>query len=145
MTDPHNSQLRPYEKNLGGGLEEYAESDEQPASRGAAWLRPYQLTRGRTVPADPTLALEAQVVANPTTLDSAKSFSLEYRDVLGAARTPVSVAELGALLHLHLQVVRVLVGDLAAEGHLRILRPSTNVATDPAMIERVIRGLSRIA
>jgi hypothetical protein len=69
----------------------------------------------------------------------------EHRDVVTAARAPVSVAEIGALLRLHLQVVRVLVADLAAAGHLRVLRPQHSIAKDPAMIERVIRGLSAIS
>ncbi len=107
----------------------------------ASLLRPYQLTGGRTVPVDPTLAIEAQVVA----IGDAFTLRFEHRDVVSAARAPVSVAELGALLRLHLQVVRVLVADLAAAGHLRVLRPQHSIAKDPAMIERVIRGLSAIS
>lgn len=107
----------------------------------ASLLRPYQLTGGRTVPVDPTLAIEAQVVA----VGDAWTLRFEHRDVVSAARAPVSVAEIGALLRLHLQVVRVLVADLAAAGHLRVLRPQHSIAKDPAMIERVIRGLSAIS
>ena len=110
-------------------------------STDASLLRPYQLTGGRTVPVDPTLAIEAQVVA----VGDAWALRFEHRDVVSAARAPVSVAELGALLRLHLQVVRVLVADLAAAGHLRVLRPQHSIAKDPAMIERVIRGLSAIS
>jgi uncharacterized protein DUF742 len=109
----------------------------------ASPLRPYQLTGGRTSPVDPTLAIESQVVAAAGAAPQALRF--EHRDVVSAARAPVSVAELGALLRLHLQVVRVLVADLAAAGHLRVLRPQRSVAKDPAMIERVIRGLSAIS
>jgi hypothetical protein len=108
-------------------------------------LRPYQMTGGRTVPVDPTLAIEAQVVAAGHALATPQVVRFEHRDVVSAARAPVSVAELGALLRLHLQVVRVLVADLAAAGHLRVLRPQRSVAKDPAMIERVIRGLSAIS
>jgi hypothetical protein len=112
---------------------------------GAPRLRPYQMTGGRTAPVDPTLALEAQVVAEAAALAAPETLRYEHREVVHAARAPVSVAELGALLRLHLQVVRVLVADLAAAGHLRVLRPQRAVATDPAMIERVIRGLSAIS
>jgi hypothetical protein len=69
----------------------------------------------------------------------------EHRDVVTAAQEPLSVAELGAMLRLHLQVTRVLVADLAAAGHLVVMRPENAAATDPAMIERVIRGLSAIS
>jgi len=114
---------------------------EDEETSDASLLRPYQLTGGRTVPVDPTLAIEAQVVA----VGDAWTLRFEHRDVVSAARAPVSVAELGALLRLHLQVVRVLVADLAAAGHLRVLRPQHSIAKDPAMIERVIRGLSAIS
>jgi hypothetical protein len=117
--------------------------DHLAAEPVASRLRPYQLTGGRTVPVDPTLALEAQVVAAVDV--HAPGLSHEHRDVVTAAREPVSVAELGALLDLHLQVIRVLVADLAEAGHLRVLRPPGAAATDPAMIERVIRGLSAIS
>jgi hypothetical protein len=111
----------------------------------ASFVRPYQLTGGRTVPVDPTLALEAQVVADLAILSQPGMLRYEHREVVTLAQDPVSLAELGALLHLHLQVVRVLVADLAAAGHLRVLRPTRASATDPAMIERVIRGLSAIS
>lgn len=117
--------------------------DDEPAD--ASLLRPYQLTGGRTVPVDPTLAIEAQVVAVGEAWAIPQAVRFEHRDVVSAARAPVSVAELGALLRLHLQVVRVLVADLAAAGHLRVLRPQHSIAKDPAMIERVIRGLSAIS
>jgi hypothetical protein len=117
--------------------------DDEPTD--ASPLRPYQLTGGRTVPVDPTLAIEAQVVAVGDVWATPQMVRYEHRDVVSAARAPVSVAELGALLRLHLQVVRVLVADLAAAGHLRVLRPQHSVAKDPAMIERVIRGLSAIS
>jgi hypothetical protein len=117
--------------------------DDEPVD--ASPLRPYQLTGGRTVPVDPTLAIEAQVVAVGDALAMPQVIRFEHRDVVTAARAPVSVAEIGALLRLHLQVVRVLVADLAAAGHLRVLRPQHSIAKDPAMIERVIRGLSAIS
>jgi hypothetical protein len=124
---------------------EIIDDDPVGAPPDASRLRPYQLTGGRTAPVDPTLAIEAQVVADAAVLAAPHVLRFEHRDVVSAARAPVSVAELGALLRLHLQVVRVLVADLAAAGHLRVLRPQRSVAKDPAMIERVIRGLSAIS
>jgi uncharacterized protein DUF742 len=138
MTTPGDEpyRIRPY-------LDPGVADDGYDADEGAALLRPYQLTGGRTAPVDPTLALEAQVVAEDMTPPPGLSY--EHRELVAAARAPVSVAELGALLHLHLQVVRVLVADLTLAGQLRVLRPERAVATDPAVIERVIRGLSALA
>lgn len=132
--------LRPYLHQPDSTLPAGSGAEEE-----APRLRPYQMTGGRTAPVDPTLALEAQVVAEATALAAPEALRYEHREVVHAARVPVSVAELGALLRLHLQVVRVLVADLAAAGHLRVLRPQRAVARDPAMIERVIRGLSAIS
>jgi hypothetical protein len=135
---------RPLDPNVvDGEIVEDDLVDDVPSD--ASRLRPYQLTGGRTAPSDPTLAIEAQVVADAAALAAPQALRFEHRDVVSAARAPVSVAELGALLRLHLQVVRVLVADLAAAGHLRVLRPQKAIAKDPAMIERVIRGLSAIS
>jgi len=134
MDEPQR--VRPY--LVPGVADDGGDPDE-----GAALLRPYQVTGGRTEPVDPTLALEAQVVAEQETPPA--NLSYEHREVVALAKAPVSVAELGALLHLHLQVVRVLVADLTQAGQLRVLRPERSVATDPAVIERVIRGLSALA
>jgi hypothetical protein len=149
MTDADGGgrRLPPYMRHADGvrpapedpGAQAYLDADNAPR------LRPYQMTGGRTAPVDPTLALEAQVVADGAVIAAPHALRFEHREVVDLAHDPVSVAELGALLHLHLQVVRVLVADLAAAGHLRVLRPQRAVATDPAMIERVIRGLSAIA
>jgi hypothetical protein len=141
------ARLRPYlhQPDVPAGDPGADESAEVVDSPEAPRLRPYQLTGGRTAPVDPTLALEAQVVADAAALAAPEALRYEHREVVHAAQEPVSVAELGALLQLHLQVVRVLVADLAAAGHLRVLRPQRAVATDPAMIERVIRGLSAIS
>jgi uncharacterized protein DUF742 len=133
--------LRPY---LAGppapGPDPAGEQDGAAAER----MRPYQLTGGRTTPADPTLAIEAQVVASGDGLAAADRLTFEHRQLVSAARAPVSVAELGAALRLHLQVVRVLVADLTTAGHLRVV-PATASPTDPDTIERVIRGLSALA
>src|SRR5687768_5535562 len=74
-------------------VSELAPEDDEPLD--ASPLRPYQLTGGRTVPVDPTLAIEAQVVAVGDALAMPQVVRFEHRDVVTAARAPVSVAELG--------------------------------------------------
>jgi hypothetical protein len=55
------------------------------------------------------------------------------------------VAEIAAQLSLHLAVVRVLVGDLSADGHLSVHLPDIEASTDVDTLMRVIRGLRAIS
>jgi hypothetical protein len=68
----------------------------------------------------------------------------EQRDILMLCDQPVAVAEVASRLKLHLGVVRVLVGDLVAAGHLSVQRPEVGAHRDVEIIERVIRGLQSI-
>src|SRR5690349_15627284 len=76
------------------------------------------VTGGRTRPTGADLRVEALVVASPGT--QAASLQFERAAAVRLCVTPISVAELGSRLNLPLGVVRVLVGDLVAEGHVRI-------------------------
>lgn len=142
--DADPSRVRPYLAAHPAPGPEPGPASGQTEDAAAERVRPYQLTGGRTAPADPTLAIEAQVVASSDGLAAVERLAYEHRELVSAARAPVSVAELGAQLRLHLQVVRVLVADLTTAGHLRVV-PATASPTDPATIERVIRGLSALA
>ncbi len=69
----------------------------------------------------------------------------EVRAVLGLCRRLRSVAEVSALLKMPLGVVRVLLGDLADQGRIRVY--GTGHATgrpDRALLERVLSGLRRL-
>jgi len=110
----------------------------------ASYLRPYLLTGGRTLPVDATLDIEAQVVSTRLGRDAADWHEYEHRDILRLCERPVSVAEVAALLGLHLGVARVLVGDLVALGHLDARRPPADLRHDAEIIERVIRGVEAI-
>ena len=56
----------------------------------------------------------------------------------------MSVAEVAAMLGLHIGVARVLVADLAELGYVVVRRPANHNSQDLGMIERVIRGLEAI-
>ena len=89
-----------------------------PSWNTATGFRPFVLTAGR-VRADGDTAeigLETHVVARwgePT-----DALSPEEREIVRLCVESLSVVEIGARLGLHLGVVLVLVGDLAAAGHL---------------------------
>jgi hypothetical protein len=113
--------------------------------RDISLLRPYLLTSGRTEPIDRTLEIEAQVLTSELGAASHASLSFERRDIVALCTKTMSVAEVAAILGLHIGVARVLVADLAALGYVVVHRPVAGLAGDPAMIERIIRRLEAIS
>jgi hypothetical protein len=107
-------------------------------------LRPYLMTSGRTKPVDHTLEIEAQVMTSRLGAASHPDLTFERRDIISLCRETRSVAEVAALLKLHIGVARVLVADLAAAGYVVIRRPEAKLPQDLRMIERVIRGLESL-
>ncbi|MBP2319999.1 hypothetical protein JOF56_000384 [Kibdelosporangium banguiense] len=107
-------------------------------------LRPYLMTSGRTKPVDHTLEIEAQVMTSKLGAASHPNLTFERRDIISLCRKTMSVAEVAAMLKLHIGVARVLVADLAALGYVVIRRPEAELPQDLRMIERVIRGLESL-
>jgi Protein of unknown function (DUF742) len=106
-------------------------------------VRPYRLTSGRT-DSRVHLPLEALV----RTLDSGPTPRWPGSDVrariLALGGDSPSVAEIAAQLSLPLGVARVLIGDLVAEGYLRVHATLSDTAsTDDRreLIGRTLRGL----
>lgn len=135
---PSPSEMRPYLTARGDPDHTAPAPDAAAVSR----LRPYLLTSGRVEPVDQTLEIEAQVMT--TELGATAQLSFEHRDIVELCATTMSVAEVAAILELHIGVARVLVADLAALGYLLVERPSFPLSQDPSLIERVIRGLEAI-
>ena len=106
-------------------------------------LRPFLLTAGRVAGAD-SIAIETQVVTTDTGRTASGELGFEFRDIVALCGDPLSVAEIAAQLRLHLGVVRVLVGDLSAQGHLSVYLPNADAPTDVDTLLRVIRGLRAI-
>jgi hypothetical protein len=135
---PDGALVRPF---LATGTEPEA---VEPAPDGAA-LRPFLLTSGRVAGQDSSIAIETQVVTTEQGRTAAGDLGFERRDIVSLCGDPLSVAEIAAQLSLHLAVVRVLVGDLSADGHLSVHRPDADASTDIDTLLRVIRGLRAIS
>jgi hypothetical protein len=120
------------------------ESPAAASEPGASPVRPYLLTGGRAGSSGTTIEIEAQVVITPAGEAALSRHVYEHHAILAWCRQPAAVAELAAALGMHLNVVRVLVGDLVAIGHLAVRRPESGTHRDAAIIERVIRGLQAI-
>jgi hypothetical protein len=118
--------------------------EPRPVDPDVSLLRPYLLTSGRAKPVDNTLEIEAQVVTSQLGAASQLNLTFERRDIVNLCRKTMSVAEIAAMLGLHIGVAKVLVADLAALGYVVVRRPGNKPSQDLGMIERVIRGLEAI-
>ncbi|MFI9806785.1 DUF742 domain-containing protein [Streptomyces sp. NPDC052301] len=112
-------------------------------------VRPYTVTRGRTRPVDGhAIDLMSRVTpletdAPGSTVDHARAALLEL-----IRRGPRPVVELAADADLPLTVVRVLLGDLAEAGLIRIDPPrrltSAGPATDPELLREIMQRLKEL-
>jgi hypothetical protein len=103
-------------------------------------VRPYVVTGGRTrAPQD--LALEALVTTSMRTREAAGDLAFERRTIARLCEQPRSVAEVASLVGLPLGVVRVLIADLTADGHLTVASPGAAASTDLDLLERVLDGV----
>ncbi|MFD0366145.1 DUF742 domain-containing protein [Nocardia sp. GCM10030253] len=111
----------------------------RPATR----VRPYALTSGRTEPAV-DLPLEAVIETLSYTAHLDWPTGDVRTDILRLGTHRLSVAEIAAHLDRPLGMVRVMVGDLVVDGHLRVHSTLTEEASFDerrSLMERTLRGL----
>lgn len=116
--------------------------DDEPVLR----VRSYVLTGGRTRSAA-DLPLESLVLVTERGKMAAPASTLERKDILTRCHRPLSLAEISAHLQVPLGVVRVLVGDMTAEGLLTATVPQHTGAGDRpdlSLLERVLDGLQAL-
>ena len=112
---------------------------------GAAAVRPYTWTRGRTKSGF-DLAIETLVSTSARGRAQAASLQLEHRAVAELCEQTRSVAEVAALLSLPLGVARVVLGDMAGLGVVTVHQTASSAGSAPdlALMERVLSGLRRL-
>ncbi|MCX5400460.1 DUF742 domain-containing protein [Streptomyces sp. NBC_00102] len=116
-----------------------------PAPAPARPLRPFLLTGGRVGSGPAGLTMEAQVVSTRAGLTAVPSLGFEHRDIVQLCASPQSLAEISAKLSLHLNVVRVLIGDLHFNGHLAVTAPDHDTPHREETLLRIIRALESIS
>ena len=101
----------------------------------------YAVTGGRTRSAERDLPIES--IVTTTTARPTHDLEPEYRTIVTMAVRPVTLVEIGAALGVPVGVARVLVGDLAASGHLAVHgAPSTADGNPtPEILTRLLEGL----
>ncbi|GGL05524.1 DUF742 domain-containing protein [Mangrovihabitans endophyticus] len=115
--------------------------DDQVPDGHISGLRPFVITSGRVDGVDPDIGMETQVTVHPDARPA--RLPPEQRAIVALCIEPHSVAEISALLKLHLGVARILVSDLRACGQLDV-HVLDSEFPDPETIMRVIRGLRSI-
>ena len=95
----------------------FAPADRVNVPTDDVFLRPFMLTGGRTRPLHDGLRIETLLHAAPAALEAPLRF--EARRIVELCQRPHAVADLAVALRQPLGVVRVLVGDLIAQGCLR--------------------------
>jgi Protein of unknown function (DUF742) len=112
---------------------------------GAAAVRPYTWTRGRTKSGF-DLAIETLVSTNARGRAQVASLQVEHRAVAELCEQTRSVAEIAALLSVPLGVARVLLGDMAGLGVVTVHQTASSAGSAPdlALMERVLSGLRRL-
>ena len=108
-------------------------------------VRPYALTKGRTLPSGgASFGLIDVVVAT----DERPSVNFrpgpEHRRILAMCRRPTPIVDLTSEIDLPLGVVRVLLGDLTSEGMLRVLSSQRQQVTDQRLLRMVLDGLESL-
>jgi len=109
-----------------------------------ALVRPYAMTRGRTRPRY-QFAIEALVSTTDFGSQSHQRGTPEVQTIIELCREIRSVAEIAAHLRVPLGVARVLVGDMADDGLVRVHQPGhEDGQPDLTLLERVLSGLRRL-
>ena len=105
-------------------------------------VRPYAVTKGRTVAADGTSAgLIDVVLAVDAQPPPGARLSPEHRQILAQCRRPITVVDLASDIDLPVGVVRVLLSDLSGYGIIRIQGAIRGPVSNERLLRDVLDGL----
>jgi Protein of unknown function (DUF742) len=108
-------------------------------------VRPYALTMGRTRPAGgAAFDLIDVVIATSDRMPEHFRPAPEHRRILSLCRRPTPIVDLTSEMDLPLGVVRVMLGDLASEGLVRVTSTQRQPANDQRLLRMVLDGLESL-
>lgn len=112
-------------------------------------VRPYAVTKGRTVPDSEWyvgLIDVVTAVAGPAPAPSMADARLtrEHRRVLNHCRQPITVVDVASDIDLPVGVVRVLLGDLRQSGALRVVASPRGRVTNERLLRDVLDALQAL-
>jgi hypothetical protein len=100
----------------------------------------YILVNGRTSPRAHDLDLATQVFTLP--VDTSR-LEPEYVQIVRVCASWISIAEIGAYLHMPLTITKVMVDVLLEQGYLGIGAPAQEEIVDLQIMEKILAGLQR--
>jgi hypothetical protein len=101
-------------------------------------VRPYFITKGRTR-AKVEFPLETLIVTSPRGEHLVAHLGFEQLQIAELCRAARSVAEIASLLAIPLGVARVVLGDMAEDGLIKVYEPGSR--DDTALLRRLIDGI----
>ena len=106
-------------------------------------VRPYAVTRGRTMPAAGTSVglIDVVVAATGAELPASLRLSPEHRQIMARSGRPITVVDLASDIDLPVGVVRVLLSDLSQHGIVRVLTAPRGPVTNERLLRDVLDGL----
>lgn len=110
--------------------------DPDAATNDASFVRPFVITRGRTVGDAGDIPIETLVVA----MQSGEGLGPDHAAVIEVCTgDPISVMEIAITIGLPIGVARVLVADLSASEH--VVQYQTAATESAATVGRLLDGL----
>lgn len=123
----------------GGGGDRWLDREAGPV------VRPYAVTKGRTLPSgQQSFGLIDVVFATGERPPTQFRPGPEHRQILSLCRRPTPVADLISEIDLPIGVVRVLLGDLAGEGMLRVISTQSEPGAEQRLLRMVLDGLESL-
>jgi hypothetical protein len=113
-------------------------------------VRPYAVTKGRTVPSSGSYVGLIDVVtalADPTATSPSMAearLNREHRRILTHCRQPITVVDLASDIDLPVGVVRVLLSDLSQWGMLRVVATPRGPVTNGRLLRDVLDALQAL-
>jgi len=100
----------------------------------------YILVNGRTSPRANNLDLATQVFALPV---DTRRLEPEYVEIVKQCANWISIAEIGAYMHMPLTITKVMVDVLLEQGYLGIGSPAQQKIADLQLMETVLASLQQ--
>jgi len=109
-------------------------------------VRPYAVTKGRTVPASGSFVglIDVVMAVGDSPVPADARLGREHRRLLSHCRQPITVVDLASDVDLPVGVARVLVSDLSHYRMLRVVATSPEPANNERLLRDVLDALQTL-